>query len=143
MPLQSLSEDDDLLPIHFDLNQIFIGREEQLDQFSFYLERWRRLAETTTNIPLNTAPSPNEKIRGLVVLLHGRGGFGKSTLLKRYHEIALEYNQELAVSKIVDWEFAAQERRALLNPARGEEVDAPAYFNLLRNQLADALGKKT
>jgi hypothetical protein len=136
------SSHDDLLSIDFDLEQIFIGREAQLEQFSFYLERWRRFALTTTDVALNTAPSPRDRIRGLVVLLHGRGGFGKSTLLNRYHETALEYYQELKVSKIVDWEFAAQERPTLFNPAPREKVDALAYFNFLRDQLADKLNKK-
>ena len=136
-------EDDGLLPVDFDLSQIFIGREQQLELFRIYLERWQKLTVTTTNTQLLTPPSPNDKIQGLVVLLHGRGGFGKSTLLKRYREIALEYSQELTVSKIVDWEFAAQDKLTLFNPAPGEKVDASAYFNLLRNQLAIALDKDT
>src|SRR5260221_8057729 len=111
MASRTPSEGNSLLS-NFDLSQIFIGREQQLDQFRFYLERWKRLALTPVDTQLTIAPSPNDKIQGLVVLLHGRGGFGKSTLLRCYREMALEYGQELTVGKIVDWEFAAQEKKA-------------------------------
>ena len=33
------SEDSDLLPTDFDLGQIFIGRDQQLDFFHIYLAR--------------------------------------------------------------------------------------------------------
>src|SRR5947209_2794624 len=110
-----------LFPSEIDLSDIFIGREDQLNQFRFHLERWQRLAATAPIPDPKAPPSPNNKIAGLVVLLHGRGGFGKSSLLKRYHEIALEYRDDIQVSDLVDWEFAAQERRALFNPAQGED----------------------
>ncbi len=135
------SEDAPILPANFDWNQIFIGREQQLEFFRLYLERWQRQA-TAPPTQLSGPPSPNDKIPGLVVLLHGRGGFGKTTLLKRYREIALDYKRDLSISKLVDWEFAAQGHRALFNPAPGEEIDAPRYFALLYNQLANALGKR-
>src|SRR5437660_8783356 len=134
-------QDDSLLPIDFDLSQIFIGRQQQLDLFSIYLERWQKQVSVSTTQP-TIIPSPNENIQGLVVLLHGRGGFGKSTLLKHYHRLALEYRGKLSVSKIVDWEFAAQGKRALFNLPPEEVVDAPQYFILLRNQLAKALNKR-
>jgi hypothetical protein len=101
MIVQTPPEDEPLLPPNFDWNQIFIGHEQQLEFFRIYLERWQRLAATHT-AQLNTTPSPNDKIPGLVVLLHGRGGFGKTTLLKRYRGIALEYKQVLQISKVVD-----------------------------------------
>jgi len=135
-------EDDPVLPANFDWNQIFIGREQQLEFFRIYLERWQRQV-TALAIQLNSAPSPNDKIPGLVVLLHGRGGFGKTTLLKRYREIALEYRQNLHISKPVDWEFAAKGHRTLFSLAPGEEVDASQYLALLCNQLANALGKRS
>ena len=55
--------------------------------------------------------------------------------------MTLEYELGLSASKIVDWEFAARDRQAILNPAPGENVDALEYFRLLRDQLAIALGK--
>src|SRR6266702_554184 len=91
---------------------------------------------------VTTAPNPNNNIQGLVVLLYGRGGFGKSTLLKRYREMALEQDWRLAVSKIVDWEFAIEGKRGLFNPAPGQKVDAAEYFRLLCGQLNYALGKR-
>ncbi len=120
--------------------------EQQLDLFQLYLDRWKRLMATpavATSTQVTTAPSPNDKIQGLVVLLYGRGGFGKSTLLKRYREIALEPDRKFTVSRIVDWEFAVEGKRSLFNPAPGREVDAPEYFRVLCGQLAMALGKRT
>ena len=92
---------------------------------------------------LTIAPNPNNKIQGLVVLLYGRGGFGKSTLLKRYHEMPFEQDWHPKVSKIVDWEFAVEGKRAIFNPAPGQQIDASEYYKLLCDQLAYALGKRT
>src|SRR3989440_60890 len=138
-------EDDGHFSPDFDLGQIFIGPEQQLDLFDLYLNRWKRLmAATPVSGDLVTiAPNPNNKIQGLVVLLYGRGGFGKSTLLKRYHEMATEQDASLTVSKIVDWEFAVEGKRGLFNPALGQQVDAAEYFKLLCGQLTYALGKRT
>lgn len=141
MVLRTPSEDDHLLPTDVDLNQIFIGREQQLDFFRVYLERWQRQM-SATSLPLNMPPSPNNKLQGLVILLHGRGGFGKTVLLKHFHEIALAYEQELNASTIVDWEFAVAGNRPLFSPAPGEHVDASRYFALLRDQLVHALSKR-
>src|SRR5205085_1829866 len=128
----------------FDLSYIFIGRQQQLDLFEIYLNRWKKLIlNTKPNERLvAAAPSPNNKIQGLVVLLYGRGGFGKSTLLKHYHEIALESGRHLAASKITDWEFAIEGRRSIFNPPPGQQVDAGDYFRLLCNQLAATLDKR-
>src|SRR5229473_2806886 len=134
----------------FDLSHIFIGREQQLDLFKIYLDRWQQHmfnADPDDTI-VTTAPSPNNKIQGLVVLLYGRGGFGKSTLLRRYRDIVLAENQNLlpgqsavTVSSIVDWEFAIEGKRGLFNPPAGQEIDASAYFQALCGQLAIALDK--
>ena len=97
------TEDSSLLPADFDLGQIFIGREQQLDLFHIYLDRWKREMTTAPDTGLTTAPSPNNKLQGLLVLLYGRGGFGKSTLLKHYRAISLEPNQKLIVSETLDW----------------------------------------
>ncbi len=141
MNSHTLPDGSSPFPNEIDLSDIFIGREQQLDQFRFYLERWRRLAATATIPDLKAAPSPNDKIQGFVALLHGRGGFGKSTLLKRYREIALEYSDDIQVSDLIDWEFAAQERRALFNPAQRDVIDAYQYFSFMRDQLALAFGR--
>ena len=129
----------------FDLSQIFIGREPQLDLFDLFLTRWKRLiasAQTAPDIRVTAAPSPNNKISGLVVQLYGRGGFGKSTLLKHFYEIAREPDRHLTVSKIVDWEFTIEGRRSIFNPPPGQEVDANEYFRVLSGQLAEAFGKR-
>ncbi len=134
----------------FDLSHIFIGREQQLDLFKIYLDRWQHYifnADPDDTI-VTTVPSPNNKIQGLVVLLYGRGGFGKSTLLRRYRDIVLAENQNLlpgqsavTVSTIVDWEFAIEGKRGLFNPPAGQEIDAAAYFQALCGHLAISLDK--
>jgi tetratricopeptide (TPR) repeat protein len=133
----------------FDLSQIFIGREQQLDFFQIYLNRWKQLILNAAHddTPVTAAPSPNNKIQGLVVLLYGRGGFGKSTLLRKYRDIALKESQNPLLSKttvnsVIDWEFAVEGKRSLFNPPPGQEVDAHEYFKVLCGHLANALGKQ-
>src|SRR5437016_4860159 len=104
MDSHTLPDGNSPFPDEIDLSEIFISREQQLDQFRFYLERWLLLAANAPIPDPKAPPSKNEKIAGLVVLLHGRGGFGKSTLLKRYREIALEYSSEIQVGDLIDWE---------------------------------------
>ncbi len=128
----------------FDLSQIFIGRQQQLDLFEIYLKRWKKLILDfiSDETPVKTAPAPNNKIQGLVVLLFGRGGFGKSTLLKHYRDMVLHDGWNLATSKIVDWEFAVESKRSLFNPPQGQRLDAAEYFKVLCGQLALALDKE-
>ena len=127
----------------FDLTDIFIGRQQQLDLFEIYLHRWKQLIldAAPDDSPVATAPSPNNRIQGLVVLLFGRGGFGKSTLLKYYRNMVLHADWNLAASKLVDWEFAVEGKRGLLNPPPGQQLDAAAYFKVLCGELAFALDK--
>ena len=145
MTSHALDEDDGHFSPDFDLSQIFIGRDHQIDLFDLYLNRWKRLmaAAPTSSDLVMLAPNPNNKIQGLVVLLYGRGGFGKSTLLKRYRQMATEQDWRLAVSTIVDWEFAVEGKRGLFKPAPGQPIDASDYFKLLCSQLTYALGKRT
>ena len=135
----------------FDLSQIFIGREQQLDLFAIYLARWKNLlfdADPDLDPRAMFPPSPNNKLQGLIVLLYGRGGFGKSTLLRRYRNRVLEENQNLipgqsavTTSEVVDWEFAIEGKRGLFSPPPGQDVDASDYFRVLWGQLAIVLGK--
>jgi tetratricopeptide (TPR) repeat protein len=128
-----------------DLSQIFIGRQQQLDLFEIYLRRWKQLILDfiSDETPANTAPTPDNKIEGLVVLLFGRGGFGKSTLLKHYRAISLQDGWNLKTSKIVDWEFAVEGKRSLFNPPQGQPLDTAEYFKVLCGKLAFALDKET
>ena len=128
----------------FDLSQIFIGRQQQLDLFEIYLKRWKQLVLEfkSDETPANTAPTPDNKIEGLVVLLFGRGGFGKSTLLQHYWAITLQDGWNLTTSKIVDWEFAVEGKRSLFNPPQGQRLDAAEYFKVLCGRLALALDKE-
>src|SRR5438105_1045826 len=105
----------------FDLSDIFIGREQQLDLFEMYVHRWKGLIvkamAADNDTPLTTAPSPDNKIQGLVVLLYGHGGFGKSTLLRHYRHFVLKENQAqlssmVHASSIVDWENVPQSKRS-------------------------------
>ena len=136
------SEDSNLLPADLDLSQIFIGREQQLDLFQMYLGRWKTHMPTAPEVLMTTAPSPNSKVQGPVVLLYGRGGFGKSTLLRHYRDIVLADSQQFIVGEIVDWEFAIEGKRSVFNPAPGQEVDAAEYFRLLCSKLVYALKKQ-
>lgn len=129
--------------LEFDLSKIFIGREKQVEVFISYLHNWLKSFDDQIeeNKSLLLPPSPNNRIQGIIVLLHGRGGFGKSTLLRHYHEIALRYNQ-INVSKVLDWEFAVQNHFTLFNPAPGEKIKPEDYFNVLRLYLSMILEKK-
>jgi hypothetical protein len=55
----------------FDLREIFIGRKQELDPFEQYLSCWQQRmgAAGPLDRPVASAPSPNEKFQGLVVLL--------------------------------------------------------------------------
>jgi tetratricopeptide (TPR) repeat protein len=126
---------------NFEPNRIFIGREQQIDLFDFYLTRWQNLlfnAEPDDNL-VTSPPSPNNKLQGLIVLLYGRGGFGKTTLLKRYWDMAREGDKHLKVSAIIDWEFAIEGKRGLFNPSDGQEIEASDYYHMLCGELAKAL----
>jgi tetratricopeptide (TPR) repeat protein len=128
----------------FDLNRIFIGREQQLDLFDIYLTRWQNLLRKTKpdDALLTTPPSPNNKLQGLIVLLYGRGGFGKSTLLKHFRDVACTEGRNIAVSTIVDWEFVVEGKRGLFNPIQDQEIVPSEYYRILCSQLAIALGKQ-
>ena len=150
MTLRMRSEDNNDLPFtDFDPSQIFIGREQEQNLFKMYLNGWKKLifdAELDDTLT-TTAPSPNNKIQSLVVLLYGRGGFGKSTLLSRYRDIILEENQiplfgQILPSKIVDWEFAIGDERSLFNLPKSQDIDSGEYFRMLCGQLAIVLDKK-
>ena len=132
------------LPDDFDLSQIFIAREHQIDLFEIYLDRWKQQMSViqTADAQVTSAPSPNNKIQGLVVMLYGRGGFGKSTLLKRYREMALEERWKFKVGDVVDWEFAVEGKRSIFNLTPVQEVDSADYFRLLSTRLAIALDKR-
>src|SRR5712691_9557601 len=103
----------------FDLTDIFIGRDQQLDLFEMYFHRWKGLIAKETamdNTPITTAPSPDNKIQGLVVLLYGHGGFGKSTLLRHYRDFVLKENHArlssyVHASSVIDWENVPESKR--------------------------------
>src|SRR6266487_6046252 len=116
-----------------DLSDIFIGREQQIDLFNIYLDRWQQYmsAAAPDDTLITIAPSPSNKLQGLIVLLYGRGGFGKSTLLLRYYEIAQQSSRHLIFGKPVDWEFAIEGKRGLFSPPEGQELDAAEYYHAL------------
>jgi hypothetical protein len=126
---------------NIDLSDIFISREQQLAQFRAILQVWKEITESKTSQASNDPPSLRNKIRGLVVLIYGRGGFGKTTLLERYHQLAFKQAVWVQKSKIIDWEFAAEEERHIFRCPPGEKVHAIEYFKLLSKRLKEALGK--
>src|SRR5690348_5587871 len=136
-------------PLQFDLNQIFIGRKRELAFFARALLDWRDLMMKTKGEqpPVRAEPSPQEQIQSFVTLLYGHGGFGKTTLLRRYRALAEEQNQHISVSmitlsKIIDWEFAIGSNHGLFLLPNGQEPVAATYFQLLCHQLSEALQKK-
>ena len=150
MARQTSQTPNDNLDESNDPYTIFIGRERQIDDFKTFLARWQeRMAQTgPDDMPEPAVPTPNNKIQGLVVMLFGRGGFGKSTLLRRYRNIVLDANQQgsrvsrIHVGGIVDWEFAIEGKRGLFNPPKGQSIDPVEYCKALANELAPKLDKK-
>jgi hypothetical protein len=144
-PTRSPLDQDD-----FDLNNIFIGREQQVILFNFYFQQWKSAlaqAIAANDAPMLTAPSPQNKIQGLLILLYGRGGFGKSTLLRHYRNMLLQENalpltSRVLPSEIIDWETIPESRRSLFTLSQAKEIDAASYFTMLCTQLANALSKK-
>ena len=116
-----------------------------------YFHRWKGLLARETaadnNIPVTTAPSPDNKIQGLVVLLYGHGGFGKSTLLRHYRDFVLKENDAqlsgvVHASSVIDWENVPESRRSLFTFSSDRAIDASVYYRMLCAQLASAIGKE-
>jgi tetratricopeptide (TPR) repeat protein len=133
-------------PEDVDISRIFIAREREIDDFTLRLERWYRLANdpNLSDGLRDEWPTPDHKIQGLVVLIYGRGGYGKSTLLRRFEEIARDYlDYEFCVGQIINWQTDLSDKeRMLLNPPPGEVVDVETYYKLLRDRLAVSLKKR-
>lgn len=125
-----------------DPDQIFIARDAQMRSFHECLEHWLQDLTGTVSHDRHERPSPNNKIQGLVALLYGHGGFGKSTLLKHYHQMASEFPHRLKVSSIIDWEFESDWSTAHFNSVANAELDPLEYTAKLCNKLADALNKR-
>ena len=131
----------------FDFKQIFIGREEQLADFERVLSQWQQVmfAQEPTEDIATDIPSPYNKLQGLVVMLYGRGGFGKSTLLYRYLGIAKRANEYngFTLCDPIEWDNAFDgTRRAAYNPAAGQSIDPLEYCKMLCTQLAPRLKKE-
>ncbi len=131
----------------FDFKQIFIGREEQLADFERVLGQWQQVmfAQEPTEEVTTDIPSPYNKLQGLVVMLYGRGGFGKSTLLYRYLGIAKRANEYngFTICDPIEWDNAFDgTRRAAYNPASGQSIDPLEYCKMLCAQLAPKLRRE-
>src|SRR5205807_3907243 len=72
-------------------------------------------------------------------LLYGDSGFGKSTLLSHYREIASGYDYHIEVSDITDWETVARQYGTLRMSSH--DIDKLEYFNILRGRFAITLDK--
>src|SRR5579859_4052927 len=130
------SSNDDSLRLPTDdraFTAIFIGRADEINRFQFYLDQWKIRMSAASSLPASqqvedAIPRRDNKISGLVALLYGRGGFGKSTLLKHYREIAMQPGRNLAVSAIIDWQLVSVVvgNRDMFNPPPGQAIDAEA-----------------
>lgn len=127
--------------IQIDLDQIFIGRQNEMLAFPEYVDRW--LATETSDYASGTVlqPSPQDRIQALIVLIHGRGGFGKSTLLRKYRKTASEFDN-LKVGETVDWEHVVRAYPLDLHIEDRLPIDPDDYYRLLVFQLASSLAKK-
>lgn len=131
------------LPHEIDLNQIFIARDTQLVVFRQYLNRWKQqMLHTPPSTDSQAIPTPDNKIQGLVVLLSGDGGLGKSMLLRHYHELASESHYHLHVGRTINWESNVEEIGSLFDPLPGQPIDALEYFKLLHKKLAWSLERR-
>lgn len=132
------------------LKRIFIGRERERKAFDRILQDWQTLvSHRQPELPVPTMEaSPQQRLEGLLILLYGHGGYGKSTLLTHYHKMAVEKAQlpqrtrHLIVSKVVDWEFAIGDFRGLFHSSAQQEPDAALYFEMLSSRIAHALDKQ-
>lgn len=120
---------------------IFIGRDQQIDLFEIYLKRWQQLMAEEAESQVKTAPSPDTPLEGLIALLYGRGGFGKTTLLHRYYEIATA-QPHLISGRPINWQFAMNNKHGLLTIVQAYDQNPTEFFTLLRRVLADALAKR-
>ena len=132
----------------FDFRQIFIGREEQLAAFKRVLRAWQQVmsAQKPEEDIATDIPSPDNKLQGLVVMLYGRGGFGKSTLLYRFHGIAVRENvhNHFIVCDPIQWDSTGDEgRRATYSSLSGQGIDPAEYCTMLCARIAAKLGKES
>lgn len=133
-----------------ELSTIFIGREHEFAELEYRLEQWRHLTDHfTQGAPFpQIEPSPRYPLPGLLILLQGHAGLGKSTLLWRFYEQVQLLNQRFNTSKIllsdkIYWEDEIGSSRGMFDLPTGQEIDARAYFSLLCRALASKIGKKT
>lgn len=120
------------------LDTIFIARDSQLLLFHEFLRTWRRLLsqDEMTYPDLDVPP-----IQSPVVLIYGENGFGKSTLLQHYHQLAQEADFLLQVGQITDLKDTPDMGTGLLEIEIASEEEAFDYFDMLKCQIACALQK--
>jgi Flp pilus assembly protein TadD len=83
------------------VNESFLGRTPEQGEFRRVLQLAQRSDKRSKN--------GSEIDEGFVVLVHGLGGIGKSTLLRRFRDIAVEAHPNALVAEIVNCEIE-QER---------------------------------
>lgn len=125
-----------------DLDAIFIARDELLHKFRDFLSRWKQQMSIASDRQSYETPSPSNKIQSLVVLLYGHGGFGKSTLLKYFHTIALEEQYHLHVSTIIDWGFVHKADDLRPFPLLNEEIDSLRFLSVLVSKVYFSINKR-
>lgn len=127
---------------NIDLSSIFIARDRQIGWFKSTLQEWlTHKANESRTITFLDEPSPNNHLPNLIVMLYGKGGFGKTTLLNKYHKTSLEHTQ-LLISKIIDWEIATTNKGAFWSSSSEKPLDAFKYFEYISLEIAHSLGRK-
>ncbi len=116
---------------------IFIARDEQVEAFRSYLQSWYTSIADHQN-QSNEQYSASPPIPGLVVLVHGHGGMGKSTLLKQYGKVADAYG-DIVVGSIINCRKTQLFQSNQLGPQADNGVNIRAFFADLADKLACAL----
>ncbi|MBV9707585.1 MAG: hypothetical protein JO125_09280, partial [Chloroflexi bacterium] len=125
-------------------DKIFIGRIQEMELFRKLLSQWQSDLSSGNSEALNGPPSPHQRIPGFAVFLFGQGGIGKTTLLQRFHQMALAQLPRYTIpAHPINWEFViGDEHRRLFNLPPGSHLDPLLYFDLLRERLRSSLGRE-
>jgi tetratricopeptide (TPR) repeat protein len=148
-----VEEDNDTPAPNLNLPDIFVAREEQMESFQRLLLRWAEIYEEqkASSKPSEVfKPNLTQNLECPVVLIYGRGGYGKSTLLGEWHNEIKEFRDGFfRVSKIIHCDqFSTTQINTLRHPTSPDAVLTPEiervepgwFFELIREELCRALG---
>ncbi|HET6978883.1 MAG TPA: AAA family ATPase [Pyrinomonadaceae bacterium] len=107
-------------------DEIFLGREQQLSDFLALLKRFFEGNSAEDKPP--------------VMLIHGLGGIGKSTLLREYKALAQRnYSGEYHLLSI-DWQLERQQLRQAFS-SDASKIDPRVLFHTLNQRAGDSIDR--